>query len=254
VTHIASSEQKRDEMFDQLLHIDFSQEPWSLILRILIAALLGAVLGAERDMRGRAAGLRTHLLVTAGAALFMVISIKMAEMAAPAGLAIARTSDPGRIAAQIVTGIGFLGAGAIIKDGFTVRGLTTAACLWISASIGMATGAGFYVIAIVTTLMVLFSLVVFNYIERIYRRNVYRTLTVTVPLATDISVLLDILKEQSVRVLFCDFKRDYDLEITTAKIGLRFAQRGNIHKVANRIIESLEKSGQAMKTLKWTHR
>jgi putative Mg2+ transporter-C (MgtC) family protein len=121
---------------------NFSQEPWNLLLRILIAAVLGGVLGLERDMHGRGAGLRAHLLVGAGAALFMILSINIANFSIITPSDFAKVTDPGRIAAQIVTGIGFLGAGVIIREGFTIRGLTTAACLWITAAIGMSSGAG----------------------------------------------------------------------------------------------------------------
>ena len=137
---------------------DFSQEQWVLIVRILVAAVFGGILGLERDIHGRGAGLRTHLLVSSGAALFMILSTHIATfgVATPSGFP--RVTDPGRIAAQIITGIGFLGAGVIIREGFTIRGLTTAACLWIAAAIGMASGAGLYLITKTTTVLALFSL------------------------------------------------------------------------------------------------
>ena len=96
-----------------------------LIIRMLLASLLGGLIGLERDLHGRAAGLRTHLLVSLGAAVFTILSELVSRNSAGTGI----MTDPGRIAAQIVTGIGFLGAGVIIKEGVNVRGLTTAACL-----------------------------------------------------------------------------------------------------------------------------
>ena len=125
-----------------------------LFLRLLVASGLGAVIGLERDMHGRPAGLRTHLLVCMGAALFTILSVAVANTLGAGG----QTWDPGRIAAQIVTGIGFLGAGAILKAGFSVRGLTTASSLWIAAAIGMASGAGRYDLAGAATLLALISL------------------------------------------------------------------------------------------------
>src|SRR3954454_18720412 len=119
------------------------------LLRIPLAGVLGGMIGLERELREREAGLRTHLLVAVGAALFTI--------AGAYGFGSART-DPTRVAAQIVTGIGFLGAGAIIRQGFSVRGLTTAATLWVVAAIGMASGAGYYSAAVITTALVLFSL------------------------------------------------------------------------------------------------
>jgi putative Mg2+ transporter-C (MgtC) family protein len=128
-----------------------------LALRLGLAAGLGAAIGLERELREREAGLRTHLLVSLGAALFTLVSaygwtdwrFSNAE-----GIVF----DPTRIAAQIVTGVGFLGAGAIIRQGLTVRGLTTAATLWTVAAIGMAVGAGYYAGALIGTGVVLFGL------------------------------------------------------------------------------------------------
>jgi putative Mg2+ transporter-C (MgtC) family protein len=128
-----------------------------LALRIGLAAGLGAAIGLERELREREAGLRTHLLVALGSALFTLVSAYAWtdwRFSTPEGIVF----DPTRIAAQIVTGVGFLGAGAIIRQGLTVRGLTTAATLWAVAAIGMAVGAGYYSAAILTTAVVLVSL------------------------------------------------------------------------------------------------
>ena len=105
-------------------------------LRLCVAAALGGAIGLERELRERQAGLRTHLLVSVGSALFTLVSAYGFSDFSAAG----RSVDPTRIAAQIVTGIGFLGAGAIIRQGLSVRGLTTAATLWLVAAIGMACG------------------------------------------------------------------------------------------------------------------
>jgi putative Mg2+ transporter-C (MgtC) family protein len=121
-------------------------------VRLLIASGLGAVIGLEREIHAHPAGMRTHLLVALGSALFTVLSIFGFPPAEGAPL------DPSRVAAQIVSGIGFLGAGAIIKDGFTVRGLTTAASLWASAAVGMAAGAQQHIVAVVATSIIVFSL------------------------------------------------------------------------------------------------
>jgi putative Mg2+ transporter-C (MgtC) family protein len=135
-----------------------------LVLRLLLAALLGAAIGFEREVRGHPAGLRTHTLVAVGSALFTELSI-YGFPSAPG-----QPVDPTRIAAQIVTGIGFLGGGAILKEGLNVKGLTTAASLWAVAAIGMAAGAGNWFLAIASTGIVLMALwpfgVIYEWIER----------------------------------------------------------------------------------------
>lgn len=126
-------------------------------MRLALAAVLGGLIGIERELREREAGLRTHLLVSLGSALFTIVGAYGFHEFLSSGATVVR-ADPTRIAAQIVTGIGFLGAGAIIRQGLSVRGLTTAASLWVVAAIGMASGAGYYSGALVATIVVLVSL------------------------------------------------------------------------------------------------
>ena len=128
--------------------IDFGVD-WAYAIRLIAAATLGALIGLEREIHDHPAGMRTHLLVSLGSAGFTVLSI--AAFPAPG-------ADPARIAAQIVTGIGFLGAGAILKEGATIRGLTTAASLWATAAVGMAAGAGAWLTAVSITVIVIVSL------------------------------------------------------------------------------------------------
>ena len=127
------------------------------MLRLLLAASVGGLLGAEREMRRKSAGFRTNILIAIGSTLFTVMSI---DLAASVG------GDRTRIAAQIVTGIGFLGAGAIMRTGSGVRGLTTAAMIWVNAAIGVAVGGGEYHVAIITTGVTLFVLILLNPVER----------------------------------------------------------------------------------------
>jgi putative Mg2+ transporter-C (MgtC) family protein len=130
---------------------------WEILVRLAAAAALGGVIGIERELREREAGFRTHMLVSVGAALFTLVSA-YAWTDFSFSQASGVTFDPTRIAAQIVTGIGFIGAGAIIRQGLTVRGLTTAATLWMVAAIGMACGAGFYWAAVIATAIALVGL------------------------------------------------------------------------------------------------
>jgi putative Mg2+ transporter-C (MgtC) family protein len=141
-----------------LLLADVPTLSWhSVLLRLAVAAALGGAIGIEREIREREAGLRTHMLVSVGSALFTLVSAYGFHEFLVSGAGLVRT-DPTRIAAQIVSGIGFLGAGAIIRQGLSVRGLTTAATLWLVAAIGMAAGAGWYSAALITTAGAIISL------------------------------------------------------------------------------------------------
>lgn len=135
-----------------------------LVLRILAAGALGGVVGAEREYSGQQAGFRTHILVSLGAALFTI-----AGAYPPSSLLSGHAVgfDPTRVAAQVVTGIGFLGAGAIVRHGVTVRGLTTAASLWVTAAIGISVGLGYWSAAAITTGVTVASLMLLKGIERI---------------------------------------------------------------------------------------
>ena len=133
-----------------------------LTLRLVVALLLGAIIGWEREMQRMPAGFRTHALVALGSAVFTVVSAY--AFTGPG-------SDPTRIAAQIVSGIGFLGGGAILHHGGNVRGLTTAASLWAVAAVGMAAGAGLFVMAAVSAGLVIVALEVFQRLERFLKRR-----------------------------------------------------------------------------------
>ena len=128
---------------------------WVAIAQIVVAGGLGAVVGLERELGTQPAGLRTHMMVSVGAALFTL-----------AGMGIAQDANPSRIAAQVVTGIGFLGGGAILRDRATIRGLTTAASLWVTAAIGLAVGLEQWLAAIVTTVVAVAVLWPTKYLER----------------------------------------------------------------------------------------
>jgi putative Mg2+ transporter-C (MgtC) family protein len=142
-------------------------EQLDISVRLLVASVLGAAIGLEREIHAHPAGMRTHLLVSLGSAAFTVLSIFFFETpAAPNG---SLPTDPSRIAAQIVSGIGFLGAGAILKYGTSVRGLTTAASLWATAGVGMAAGAGAWFVAVVTTVLIVFSLGPLNWVISRFR-------------------------------------------------------------------------------------
>lgn len=144
-------------MMDWLREFNF----WTILIRLLIAALLGGMIGLERGRQRRAAGLRTHILVCVGAALTAMVGFYARDI-----LGI-ETSDPLRVSAQVISGIGFLGVGTIMLKGrFQIVGLTTAAGLWVTAAIGLSVGAGFYEGGIIAFLISVFTVMVLNKIER----------------------------------------------------------------------------------------
>ncbi|MGA1870381.1 MAG: MgtC/SapB family protein [bacterium] len=214
-----------------------------ILLRLILSALLGGSIGFERDVHGRAAGLRTHILVCMGSALFMIISEHVAGT----------IGDPGRIAAQVVSGIGFVGAGAIIKSGLTIRGLTTAACLWISASIGLACGTGKYLIAVFTTILSLITLTLLNHFETWYKRDTYRILTIETGIQSDLSKIVTRVKEKNLEIIYFDQDKNYETGILTTKLHIRLFHRGITDKLAHEIIDILEQENMDLKRIMWDH-
>lgn len=146
---------------------------WDLVIRLLVAAVLGSLIGAERERLSWAAGLRTHMLVCVGSCLFMIVSAYGFSGTLGPNVVL----DPSRVAAQVVSGIGFLGAGSILLRGDLIKGLTTAASLWTVAAIGLAVGGGLYVEALVSTVVILLILVGVKPLERWYQRR-WQTLDV----------------------------------------------------------------------------
>jgi len=132
----------------------------SILFRLILAVLLGGVIGMEREMHGRPAGFRTHIVVCLGAAMLIVTSEYYQDHVGPG-----MVFDPNRMAAGIITGIGFLGAGAIMREENMVRGLTTAGCIWFVAGLGIVIGKGLYPLALWGTLLVFIMLVFFRYVE-----------------------------------------------------------------------------------------
>lgn len=143
--------------------------PIEIIKRIVIAAVIGGLIGIEREVNNRPAGLRTHVLVTLGATLIMLISIDGFNSLGPD-----RLGDPARLAAQVVSGIGFLGAGTIMRTGNNINGLTTAASLWVSAGIGLGIGAGYYVGSLATAVVVLLTLMTLGSFEKKLLKRKYK--------------------------------------------------------------------------------
>ncbi|MGI8527606.1 MAG: MgtC/SapB family protein [Pseudolabrys sp.] len=152
-------------------------DDWVIIVRLLVALIVGALIGLERTLHGRPAGFRTHALVCLASALLMLVTVYQLHWMTEVPLDTIR-ADPTRMAQGIMTGIGFLGAGVIFKEGLTVRGLTTAASIWITAAIGILIGIGFYFPAILGGAIVLAVLAVFRKIEAIMPSEYYAHHTV----------------------------------------------------------------------------
>ncbi len=179
---------------------------WSFFLRLMAATAMGAAIGLEREYHAKEAGVRTHLLVALGSCLFMILSIYGFDIMLDRGHV---SFDPSRIASQVVTGIGFIGAGTIILQKQMVRGLTTAAGLWVTAAIGLACGNGMYVMALVTTVIVLVSLGVINvFLPGLSQKD--RQVTF---LVTDYQVLTEILenlRKEKISVMNYEMHKDAD--------------------------------------------
>lgn len=219
----------------------FNSESFQMICKLLLAAFLGALIGLERDIHGRSAGLRTHLLVALGSTLFMLISQNISG------------ADPSRIAAQIVSGIGFLGAGAIMKEGITVRGLTTASCLWLVAALGMAVGIGHYWIAGVTTVIALFSLSLLNNFDKLFKRESYRILTISTPINTNTDLILKAIRGKTIRILFVDYNEDSASKRITLRITLRLVHRGDTDTEFGLIRSAIKKQKISVSNISWQH-
>ena len=161
-------------------------------------------------------------------------------------------SDPGRIAAQIVTGIGFLGAGTIIKEGLTIRGLTTAACLWLVAAVGMAAGGGYLLIAISTTFIALTSLIGLHYLEWIYPKDSYRVLTIETPDEINPEDIVNVVTEKNIRVVSVEFDRDFERKLTILKLHVHIFHKGLTDVMSQRIIQKIEHANIPVKRIIWS--
>ncbi len=195
------------------------------IAKLVLSLLLGAIIGIERRRKGQIAGLRTFALISMGATLAMLISIYIPQEYM--GL---KNGDPGRIAAQVVSGVGFLGAGAIIQMKGSVRGLTTAAGIWMAACLGLAVGAGMYLISIIATILIIFIL--FN-IERIEQRHNFlwesKIIRVKVHgIIDEIQSLREILSNYEVHISDEFMKYDYEANVTIVNFMVRSTSKVNV--------------------------
>lgn len=199
------------------------QFDWILIFRLVAAGLLGGLIGMEREFRAKEAGVRTHFIVALGSALFMIISEFAFE---------GKQHDAARVAAQVVSGIGFIGAGVIIFQRNVVRGVTTAAGLWVAAAIGLACGDGMYPVAIAATLLTVLCLEMMHFVNLHYTEKVV-DLTLIPGKPYDLPMLPQLLKQQRINV------ETYAIQGGKVHLTLRLRQKDYLTTIKN-LMDSLD--------------
>lgn len=206
-----------------------------MLLRIASCVLLGAAVGYERERSGRPAGLRTHLLVSLASAIFMLVSTQFVYYQHYQADELVSV-DTSRIAASVVTGMGFLGAGAIMRTGLTVQGLTTAASLWLIAAVGLAAGAGMYGEAVLGTAITLFSLVLLRRFEGKQQRMLHRHVMLVIEEdrsgASDVAEVLEAL---GVKVSGNDYDRNMNTGRTRLRMDLHFDNQKILDQAVSRL-------------------
>jgi len=216
---------------------------WTIVFRLVLAAVLSGIIGFEREFHGRAAGFRTHILLCIGSTLVMLTSIHIFEMyygKVPL--------DPARIAAGVVTGIGFLGAGAIVHFKSSIRGLTTAASLWVVAGIGLAVGSGLYFASILTTILTMIALLLFGRMEHaMIRKDWYRTIIIESRESIDqFKAIREILEESRTDITDFEVDRSRDGQNMVLKLGVKLYET----RCADQLLKDIG-SLDGVKNVKW---
>lgn len=216
---------------------------WIIIFRLVLSAILSGIVGFEREFHGRAAGFRTHILLCVGSTLIMLTSIHIFDVYS------ARVPiDPARLAAGVVTGIGFMGAGTIMRYKASVRGLTTATSLWVVAGIGLAVGSGLYFGAIATTLIAVVALMFFSRLEHVMiRKNWYKTIVIeTKDGLEQLKRIREALSEYGSEINDLEADRSRDGTNMVLKFGLKLTT--NLHNA--QLIEDIARL-EGVKSVKW---
>jgi len=231
------------------LGLAFGPAERTAAMRILLAAAFGAAIGWERERHGRAAGLRTHLLLAVGCALVMQVSLHVPSLFAGMGGDGVLRVDPGRIAAQVLSGLGFLGAGAIIVLGRHIRGLTTAACIWVTAAIGLAVGCGFLFPALFTFVVVMFALILLGRWEsRMQTKDRYVSLRLRFGAAGQrIEAVREFLAGHGLRVL--DYRVDLHPDGAVYRLQLRYNQPVHCERVSTELARRFRAEG--LSSVEW---
>jgi putative Mg2+ transporter-C (MgtC) family protein len=212
------------------------------LMKLLLAAVLGAAIGFEREAHGQAAGLRTNVMIGLGSCLLMMLSVDLHNMFEGMDASSTLRIDPGRIASYAVAGMGFLGAGAIIKGKGSVRGLTTASGLWLVTGIGLSVGAGYFLPAVFTTACALLILYNMRHVKTYLSHDVYKMLSIT---CLDSESALGAIERtmaefNGIEVLFINYSHDVETETTQYQLRLRCKESVQWKKVVDRIFQEVE--------------
>jgi putative Mg2+ transporter-C (MgtC) family protein len=204
-----------------------------IIIRLLLGALFGGVIGFERQVHGRPAGFRTHILVCIAAVLIMLVSeyYQYLNNVDPSYIRI----DPGRIAAGALAGVGFIGAGVVLKAGLSIQGLTTAACIWVVSAIGLAIGSGLYLAGTVTFVITIFSLASLRSVERKMPKLTFRFLTITADLNADEDQVISVIKKNELSVVNIDYEQCTDSGIIIFYITVSFYRYHSLKALINEL-------------------
>ncbi|MCE5195445.1 MAG: MgtC/SapB family protein [Nitrospiraceae bacterium] len=212
-----------------------------ITIRLLLGAVLGGIIGFERQTHGRQAGFRTQMLVCIASVLLMIVSEYYQHLSFmnPSYVRV----DPGRIAAGAITGVGFLGAGVILKTGATVQGLTTAACLWMVSAIGLSVGAGFYLAGILSCGITLFALLFLRMIEKKMPKLIYRNITITAEDSLDIDTVITQITVPYLHIKNIDYEKDTIKKEITYEINTSLKYSGQIKTILTNLasITSIKK-------------
>lgn len=206
-----------------------------IILRIVIGAILGALVGYERERQGQPAGLRTHIILVVGATLTMTLSINLAIQFRP----LVPNGDPARLAAQVISGIGFLGAGAILRYGPNIKGLTTATSLWTMAIVGLAIGAGHYLSGIAATALILIALILLNVFEKRFI-STYTTMLMEIS-AEDRIALIDELTYTLKKVVSSVGSPGVEKNLKSGRVKIEYTIRFSNKVSVQHILEAIER-------------
>jgi len=193
---------------------------YEIIARLLLGTLFGGVIGFERQIHGRPAGFRTHILVCIAAVLIMLVSEYYQYLSSidPSYIRI----DPGRIAAGALAGVGFIGAGVVLKAGLSIQGLTTAACIWVVSAIGLAIGSGLYLAGTVTFVITIFSLALLRIVEKKMPKLTHRFLTITADLDADEDQIISVIRKTDLSIVNIDYDQCTDSGIISFYITVSF--------------------------------